>query len=175
MNFYYDWIETPLGAMLALARDGALMELKFVESDRAADEMARLFKLGARKHDEGLRKVRSQLQEYFAGERGRFDLALGAEGSEYAQRVWIALCDIPYGETRSYGELARALSSSPRAIGRANATNPVAIVVPCHRVIGNDGSLTGYAGGITRKSALLALERGERAWMGERMELELIA
>ena len=104
-----------------------------------------------------------QLDAYFAGELTRFDLPLNAHGTPFERRVWDALVEIPYGETVSYGELARELALSPRgarAVGRANARNPIAIVVPCHRVIGADGSLTGYAGGLENKRALLDLERG---------------
>jgi methylated-DNA-[protein]-cysteine S-methyltransferase len=174
MNVYYDWIDTPLGPMLAVAHDEALVKLSFAENDGAPDVPPRLLE-GARRSGAQLRAVRTQLLEYFDGERSRFELELAPLGSAYALRVWNALLQIPYGQTRSYGELARALASSARAVGRANATNPIAVVVPCHRVIGNDGTLTGYAGGLARKSALLALERGARAWTGQRPELELSA
>ena len=107
----------------------------------------------------------AQLGEYFAGERTTFDLELRLEGTEFQRRVWSALLDIPYGETRSYGELALAIEnpSAVRAVGLANGRNPIALVVPCHRVIGADGSLTGYGGGLERKRALLDLERGHRS------------
>jgi methylated-DNA-[protein]-cysteine S-methyltransferase len=102
--------------------------------------------------------TRTQLREYFAGQRSAFDLRLAPEGTVFQQGVWAALREIPYGETRSYGELARHLGSSPRAVGRANATNPICLIVPCHRVIGANGSLTGYAFGEKVKGRLLALE-----------------
>src|SRR3954471_24706008 len=103
-----------------------------------------------------------QLEEYFAGERTAFDLPLAAAGSRFEQAVWAALSEIPYGETRSYGDVARAIGrpDRARAVGVANARNPIAIIVPCHRVIGSDGSLTGYGGGLERKRALLDLEQG---------------
>lgn len=106
----------------------------------------------------GLAAARGQLKEYFAGERREFDLPLAPEGSDFQRRVWAALRDIPWGETRSYGDLAELLGSSPRAVGRANATNPICIMVPCHRVIGADGALTGYAGGMDNKRWLLEHE-----------------
>jgi methylated-DNA-[protein]-cysteine S-methyltransferase len=103
----------------------------------------------------------AQLTAYFAGELTSFDLPLQPAGTEFQRRVWRALCDIPYGQTVSYGGLAVALGapSASRAVGLANGRNPISIVVPCHRVIGSDGSLTGYGGGIDRKRFLLDLER----------------
>jgi methylated-DNA-[protein]-cysteine S-methyltransferase len=109
-----------------------------------------------------VRDAVKQIDEYFAGKRKTFSLQLGAEGTKFQQEVWAALCEIPFGETRSYGELAKSLGkpNASRAVGRANATNPIAIVVPCHRVIGSDHSLTGYAGGLPIKQALLDFESG---------------
>ncbi len=102
----------------------------------------------------------SQLAEYFAGRRTGFDLPLAMAGTAFQRRVWAALREIPYGETVSYGELARQIgqASASRAVGLANGRNPVSIVVPCHRVVGTDGSLTGYGGGLDRKRFLLDLE-----------------
>jgi methylated-DNA-[protein]-cysteine S-methyltransferase len=102
--------------------------------------------------------VRAQLDAYFSGQTRSFDLRLAPEGTVFQQSVWAALRKIPCGETRSYGELARQLGSSPRAVGRANATNPICLIVPCHRVIGADGTMTGYAFGEKIKRRLLALE-----------------
>ena len=101
-----------------------------------------------------------QLEEYFAGKRRTFDLPLCLQGTEFQQRVWRALTEIPYGETWSYGELAKRVGNpnASRAVGLANGRNPIAILVPCHRVIGADGSLTGYGGGVSRKQWLLAHE-----------------
>lgn len=106
-----------------------------------------------------------QLEAYFAGSLHRFDLPLAPEGTDFQRRVWRALTEIPYGETVSYTWVANRIGSpaAVRAVGAANGSNPVAIVVPCHRVIGANGALTGYAGGIWRKERLLALERGEQA------------
>ena len=101
-----------------------------------------------------------QLTEYFAGKRREFDLPLNPQGTEFQQRVWAELTQIPFGETRSYGQLAKRLgnSNASRAVGLANGRNPIAIIVPCHRVIGADGSLTGFGGGLDRKEWLLSHE-----------------
>jgi methylated-DNA-[protein]-cysteine S-methyltransferase len=99
-----------------------------------------------------------QLAEYFAGRRREFELPLHLVGTEFQQRAWLALAEIPYGETRTYAEQARLLGTGPRAVGSANARNPLPIVVPCHRLVGTNGSLTGYAGGLERKELLLRLE-----------------
>lgn len=109
-----------------------------------------------------LAETERQLDEYFAGERTSFDLPLALRGTPFQLRVWRALCDIPYGETISYGELARRVGApgAARAVGLANGRNPVPIIVPCHRVIGANGTLTGYGGGLDRKRWLLALEAG---------------
>ena len=103
------------------------------------------------------------MEEYFAGKRQAFDLPLAPSGTEFQRRVWAALTEIPYGETRSYGQIATAIGQpgASRAVGMANGRNPVSIVVPCHRVVGASGSLTGYAGGPERKQFLLDLERGK--------------
>jgi len=107
-----------------------------------------------------LRPAAAQLAEYFAGKRTRFDLRLAPQGTAFQRAVWAALLRIPYGETASYGDIARAIGkpAAARAIGGANHRNPIAIVIPCHRVIGADGSLTGYGGGLDHKRLLLALE-----------------
>lgn len=103
---------------------------------------------------------KGQLMEYFEGKRRVFDLPLAPEGTAFRKRVWTALLDIPYGETISYGELARRVDNPKgvRAVGQANHHNPIPILIPCHRVVGADGSLTGYGGGVELKRALLALE-----------------
>jgi methylated-DNA-[protein]-cysteine S-methyltransferase len=109
-----------------------------------------------------LREVRRQLAEYFAGERRVFDLPLDPRGTDFERRVWQEVAAIPYGETRSYAQVARAAGrpAACRAVGRANGSNPIPLVIPCHRVIGSDGSLTGYGGGLPLKRFLLALEGG---------------
>jgi methylated-DNA-[protein]-cysteine S-methyltransferase len=162
MISHYDWLETPLGTLLASAdEDGALVALKFVEASHLAGAAVRLEVEGARRNPACLAPVSAQLHNYFHGALRDFDLPIAPRGSAFQRRVWAALRTIKYGTTMSYGELARDLSSSPRAVGRANATNPIALVVPCHRVIGSGGALTGYAGGIARKAALLRLENGK--------------
>jgi len=107
-----------------------------------------------------LTEAAQQLSDYFAGHRRTFDLPLAPKGTDFQQSVWRALTEIPYGETRSYGEIAKALGNpnASRAVGMANHRNPIPIIIPCHRVIGADGSLTGYGGGLPRKKYLLALE-----------------
>nr|WP_270006395.1 methylated-DNA--[protein]-cysteine S-methyltransferase [Solirubrobacter deserti] len=108
--------------------------------------------------DDAFDAVREQLDEYFAGTRTGFDLPLAPKGTAFEQAVWQRLTQIPFGETTTYGEIARELGSVPRAVGRANGRNPISIIVPCHRVIGANGSLTGYAGGLATKERLLAHE-----------------
>jgi methylated-DNA-[protein]-cysteine S-methyltransferase len=110
----------------------------------------------------GFEQITEELGEYFAGDRTEFTVPLAPHGTEFQRRVWDALLTIPYGETRSYGEIARQIGEpgweAARAVGAANGRNPISIVVPCHRVIGADGSLVGYGGGLDRKKFLLALE-----------------
>jgi len=116
-------------------------------------------------HDErAIARVRKQVEEYCAGKRTDFDLELAPTGTEFQRAVWNALLEIPYGETRSYGEVARAIGQpkAARGVGSANHANPIGLIVPCHRVIGADGSLTGYGGGLPLKQALLAHEAEHR-------------
>lgn len=114
--------------------------------------------LGAR-DDTVAEDALQQFREYLDGTRRDFDVPLAPRGTAFQQRVWAALRDIPYGETTTYGQLAASLGSSPRAVGNAVGRNPISVIVPCHRVIAGDGSLTGYAGGLDKKGALLARER----------------
>ena len=116
-----------------------------------------------------LLETERQLAEYFAGRRTQFELALEMSGSEFQMKVWRALREIPFGQTKSYRDLATAVGSSKafRAVGIANGKNPLSIVVPCHRVVGSDGSLTGFAGGLQAKAALLALEAKAAATMND--------
>jgi methylated-DNA-[protein]-cysteine S-methyltransferase len=119
---------------------------------------------GALRDERAIEAVRRQVLEYCAGERQVFDLDCAASGTAFQQSVWDALMRIPYGETRSYADVARQIGRprAVRAVGRANAVNPVALIVPCHRVIGADGSLTGYGGGLALKQALLRHEQAHR-------------
>ncbi|WP_047258335.1 methylated-DNA--[protein]-cysteine S-methyltransferase [Chromobacterium subtsugae] len=148
-------LDTRFGPAAAwLNADGALLRLLFNPTPQQLAEHA------CRRDDGALREVARQLAEYQAGERQSFELALAPAGTPFQQQVWAALRRIPYGRTVSYGELALLLDlpGGARAVGRANATNPIALIVPCHRVLGADGSLTGYAGGLPLKAALLRFE-----------------
>jgi methylated-DNA-[protein]-cysteine S-methyltransferase len=149
-------IGSPLGALTAVAEDGGLSGLYFEGHKRGPGPEA----LGTRS-DEFFEETRRQLDEYFAGERAEFSLPLAPRGSEFQQRVWMLLREIPFGETRSYGELAMELGGMPmaRAVGAANGRNPLSIIVPCHRVVAANSDLTGFAGGVERKRFLLDLEQ----------------
>lgn len=145
--------DSPVGWLRLCATDSALTALGFVDSEPSAADRAEPTGV--------LAEATDQLDAYFAGELREFDLPLAAAGTSFQHRVWRALREIPYGATASYGEIARRLglaAGGSRAVGLANGANPIAIVVPCHRVIGADGSLTGYAGGLDRKRFLLELE-----------------
>ena len=151
--------ESPIGPLTLTGDDrGALTGLWFPGKGPQRDE---------NEHDHAaLAAAVAQLDEYFAGERRTFELELRPAGTSFQRRVWTALREIPYGQTTSYGALAKRLEDergewvSPRAVGAANGANPISIIVPCHRVIGSDGSLTGYGGGLHRKQALLEHELG---------------
>lgn len=148
---------TRLGPLLlAVDGAGALTGAWFV-GQRHAPSQARL----GRRDDTVAGDALAQLNEYLVGSRTRFELALAPAGTDFQRRVWDALRAIRFGATRTYGDLALELGSSPRAVGAAVGRNPISIVIPCHRVVGSKGELTGYAGGIDRKDALLRLERGE--------------
>ena len=147
-------VDSPLGPLTLVARDGALAGL-YMTDHRHQPPLT-----GAR-DDSVLPEVREQLAAYFARELTQFDVPLAVTGTEFQRRVWDALTEIPYGETWSYAKLAAHVGNprAVRAVGLANGRNPVSIVVPCHRVVGSDGSLTGYGGGVERKRHLLDLER----------------
>ena len=154
-TLYWHEIDSPVGRLL-LAGDGeSLIQVCFQSGPRPQQPRS-----GWVADPAPFRAALAQLGEYFAGGRQRFDLALAPRGTDFQQRVWRALLDIPYGRTISYGELARRIGnpSASRAVGLANGANPLPIVVPCHRVIGADGSLTGFGGGLPIKRKLLALE-----------------
>jgi methylated-DNA-[protein]-cysteine S-methyltransferase len=163
-TLWFDRLDSPIGPLFAAVDgEGALVRLTFL--DAADDEAAELDRLAAggeppRRSPERCRAVAEQLAEYFAGRRREFALPLAPRGSEFQRAVWSELVRVPYGSTISYGELAGRVgrARASRAVGGANNRNPLPIVVPCHRVIGADGSLTGYGGGLDRKRALLALE-----------------
>ena len=143
---------SPVGSLLLVGDEHALTRLAFGGDDDVPDKWQLDDRRFAAEH--------RQLDEYFAGARDGFDFPLRLEGPPFDRAVWAALQEIPYGTTASYGEIAARIGKPgrARAVGSANARNPIAIVVPCHRVIGADGALTGYGGGLDRKRALLALE-----------------
>jgi methylated-DNA-[protein]-cysteine S-methyltransferase len=142
--------ESPFGRLTLVAGETGLQRLYFPGTAPPLNES---------EHDpEPLATVTGQLSEYFAGERTRFELSLDYLGTPFQRGVWRALQNIPYGTTTTYGALGRQLAAQPRAVGAAVGATPIPIIVPCHRVIGSDGSLTGYGGGLPRKRALLELE-----------------
>ncbi|MGH6734874.1 MAG: bifunctional transcriptional activator/DNA repair enzyme AdaA [Methyloceanibacter sp.] len=162
---YARWIETPLGAILALAHDSGLCVLDWVDRRGLEREIVRLrqktkFAIVPGDHPV-LEQAERELGEYFAGTRTRFTLPLAPRGTDFQRLVWEALLQIPPGETRSYAEIAKRIGApkAVRAVARANGDNFRGIVIPCHRVIGSDGSLTGYGGGLARKQWLLDHER----------------
>ena len=156
-------LPTPIGELfVAVNEDRALVRLQFTR-DITRDELEEQLEKGG--HE--LKRVKAhcaevirQLKEYFRGKRRSFELELAPEGTPFQKKVWKALNRIPYGETWSYAQIARAVKSprAVRAVGRCNALNPIVLVVPCHRVIGSDGSLTGYGGGLEAKEFLLGIE-----------------
>jgi|HubBroStandDraft_6_1064221.scaffolds.fasta_scaffold360795_2 methylated-DNA-[protein]-cysteine S-methyltransferase len=144
--------ETPFGpAWASVDSNGAVTEFYFGAGDDGGGV--------------GNPEVARQIEEFFAGKRQAFDFPLAPKGTEFQKRVWAELLKIPFGETISYGELARRIGNpaASRAVGRANATNPISLIVPCHRVIGTNGKLTGYGGGIDLKDKLITWERGIRS------------
>ncbi len=159
----FSYVESPIGRLL-LTSDGTALTGLYMETSRKT----RVTDGGVEDASVApLTEAARQLSEYFAGARRDFDLPLRLHGTEFQTRVWRELTEIPYGKTWSYGELAKRLDNpgASRAVGLANGRNPISILVPCHRVIGADGSLTGYGGGVERKRWLLAHEGG-RGWSG---------
>ena len=156
MNFF-DTFDSPFGPVTALLDNlGRLVEVT------TSDKCFAHAELDPRKTQE----LRTQLGEYFCGSRQSFDLELAPVGTDFQKRVWAELVKIPFGQTATYGDLAHklGLKHGARAVGRANATNPIWIIIPCHRVIGASGQLTGYAGGISMKQELLALESNQKGF-----------
>lgn len=153
----YSRFDTPLGPVVAVAEEGGLVHVDFVGARYERP-------IGPDWIDDpeapALAACREQLAEYFAGARTRFELPLAPRGSQFQQRVWREISRVPYGETITYAELARRAGSpgNARAAGAATGRNPLGVVIPCHRIVGSDGSLTGYAGGLERKRELLELE-----------------
>ena len=164
---YYSELATPIGPITIVSDGTSITAVSMRPATDVAGSAAEWVEDDAR-----LAECRAQLAAYFAGELREFSLPLAPRGTPFQQRVWAALRRIPFGETRSYGALAATLGrpGSARAVGAANRTNPIGIVVPCHRVIGADGTLTGYAGGIERKKYLL---EHEAALAGALPQMEL--
>jgi len=154
----YTTMESPIGELL-LVGDGETLSGLYMQDGRKPKRIAPDWTESATSFTD----VKRQLEEYFAGERTTFEVKLAAEGAPFEREVWHALEKIPFGETVSYGEIARRVGqpTAARAVGTANGRNPIAVIVPCHRVIGADGSLTGYGGGLERKRLLLELEQGQ--------------
>lgn len=156
MNKFYTTYTSPLGVMTLQANDDGMLGAWFETQTTQPENLG--------EYVEGhqiLNDAITQLNEYFSGQRKMFNIPLAANGTEFQKKVWQALTTIPYGQTWSYQDLANAIDNpkAVRAVGLANGKNPVSIVVPCHRVIGKNGKLTGYAGGVERKAQLLELEK----------------
>jgi methylated-DNA-[protein]-cysteine S-methyltransferase len=151
----YRTMESPVGRLTLAGTGGRLQHLRMVDQTYEPDRADWAL------DDSAFEDAVTQLQEYFRGARQAFDLELDLVGTGFQQRVWTALLTIPYGETRSYGQIARQIDAPGafRAVGLANGHNPIGIIVPCHRVIGANGSLTGYGGGLDRKRMLLGMEK----------------
>ncbi len=152
----YTVMDSPVGPLLLVGSPAGLAEIRFTPEGRIPAPEP-----GWTHDPEAFKDVVAQLRDYFAGERQEFSLTLDPHGTPFQREVWAALQTIPYGVTITYGELARRIGkpNAVRAVGAANGQNPLPIVIPCHRVIGSDGSLTGYGGGLPIKRALLDLER----------------
>jgi len=166
MSYAYKTIDSPAGALKLVASEKGLAALLFREDDPS---LAPLTPLVERPNDPILLETERQLGQYFAGTRKQFTVPLDFNGTEFQKRVWEALLTIPFGETRSYGEIARQLGNptASRAVGAANGRNPISIIAPCHRVIGSNGKLTGYGGGLDVKEMLLSLEAKGSALFGD--------
>ena len=162
---YIDWYDSPVGPLIACATNSALCGLSFCDADGLQERLQVLRRRYAPIDGSTavLDELRAQLQAYFAGQRRDFTVPLSASGSQFQERVWAALCEIPYGETWSYLQLALRIGDAlaTRAVGYANGANPIAIVIPCHRVINADGGDGGHGGGLWRKRILLDLVRGQ--------------
>ncbi len=155
------YLDSPLGQILVELSDQGIHRFWFVDQAATPAETPAAPASGQGPQHPLLTRVQTQVAEYFVGQRQVFDLPLAAKGTPFQQKVWAALCRIPFGETWSYAQLAEAIGqpTASRAVGMANGRNPIGLLVPCHRVIGKSGQLTGYAGGLERKAWLLAHER----------------
>src|SRR5258706_4989030 len=165
-QLFYKEIASPVGTLKLVASSDALVAVLW---ERERRNRVKLDAMTSAPQQPILLAAERQLAEYFAGASTEFDLPLQPDGSEFQKKVWQALREIPFGQTRSYLDLAKAVGSSKaaRAVGAANGKNPLSIIVPCHRVVGSNGSLTGFAGGLETKAALLALEARPIASMND--------
>ena len=163
MTLAYKIMESPVGKLKLVASDTALLAILW-END--SPRRVRLTEVVANDRHPVLVETERQLREYFSGKRKTFSINLDLRGTRFQKSVWEALLAIPFGETRSYGQLAKQLGNprATRAVGAANGRNPVSIIVPCHRVIGSSGKLTGFAGGLDVKARLLSLEKQRTSW-----------
>lgn len=152
---YCEYMQSPMGIIEILATEAGLASVEFVDHQQQDNNP-----------NTHTSETKRQLTEYFEGDRKAFDLKLAPTGTQFQQQVWQALLAIPYGKTASYSDIAEVLKNpkAVRAVGAANGKNPIAIIVPCHRVIGSNGTLTGYAGGLDRKAKLLQLENPQQAF-----------
>ena len=157
MTLFYKEMKSPVGKLKLVASSKALVAVLW---ERERPNRVKLDTMNLDPQHPILLETERQLSEYFEGKRIQFDLPIQPEGTEFQKKVWHALREIPFGKTRSYLDLARAVGApyAARAVGAANGKNPLSIVVPCHRVVGADGALTGFAGGLETKAALLDLE-----------------
>ena len=157
MTLFFKEMKSPVGKLKLVASSRALVAVLW---EKERPNRVKLDEISLDPQHPVLIEAERQLSEYFAGKRTQFDLPLEPDGTEFQKKVWRALREIPFGKTKSYLELARTIGSpdASRAVGAANGKNPLSIVVPCHRVVGADGALTGFAGGLETKAALLALE-----------------
>jgi methylated-DNA-[protein]-cysteine S-methyltransferase len=164
MSYVYKMMKSPVGTLKLVGSEAGLAAILWEDDD---PRRVRIEATSEDEHHPVLVEAERQLGEYFAGRRKAFSVKLDFAGTPFQKRVWRALLDIPFGETRTYGELARQIGSpaAVRAVGAANAKNPISIISPCHRVIGTSGKLTGFAGGLEVKASLLRLEGGD---VGER-------
>ncbi len=153
---FFWFYESPIGTLLLQSQNGKLTKLVFPEKGQAAPAPTE-----AQKDRAPFEKAMKQLDEYFAGSRKNFELELTLKGTDFQKSVWTSLTDIPYGQTVCYSHIAKEIGrpKAVRAVGAANGKNPIPIIIPCHRVIGKDGSLTGFGGGLAIKRALLKLEK----------------
>lgn len=154
----YRYLKSPFGRVLVAGDGDSLQWLSFTRGRQKATSLSEWTEDN---RDALLREAGRELAAYFAGKRERFELPLEPQGTEFQKRVWKKLVSIPYGKTLSYGELARRIGrpEAPRAVGAANGQNPISVIIPCHRLIGKNGDLTGYGGGLDMKRGLLELER----------------